>query len=204
MKKLITEIHHGKNWQEQSKAAENEMPGTAFDRIFELIKTTNLLEGFSQTKGLRNLRIVTKNVDRFDACLGRLVREAVNQNQVQTLHEFASAVGLLIKHQPEPDHVLRAVTVLGGISPTEIALSYALGPVPVRNNEILWMPVPYLRKPKMADIKKIVEHSLGRKLTAGEWEKDSKKAERHMKALGYWEKFDHRGGRPKKTGTTKR
>jgi hypothetical protein len=198
MKKLIAQIRSAKNWQEQSRIAENRMPGTPFDTIFKLIQSTNDLEKvLEDVEGFRE--IVAKN----DAHLGRLVRQAVNEHSVHCLHDFATAVGQLRDHKSKPDYVLSAVTILGGVSAFECALDNQLRSIPIRDCEILWAPIPVSRKPKMDDIKKFIERSLGRKLTAEEWEKDSKKAERHMKALGYWEKFDHRGGRPKKTGTTK-
>jgi hypothetical protein len=170
------------------------MPSSDFDQIFEFIETTNRLEEFLHTKGSGTIQL-KKAVAKFDARLGCIFREAINRRQVHRLQEFATAVGLLKKHRPKPDYVLQAATILGGIAPSEIALSYAKGPVPLRDGEILWTPIPSSRKPCMDDIKKFIEHRIGRELTADEWKRDSKKAERHMKELDYWGKFDHRRGR---------
>jgi len=178
------------------------MPGTAFDEIFELIESTNQLEALLQTKGIRKSQL-KKAVTNRDAKVGHLVRQAINKRQVDWLKQFATAVRTLKNHRPKPNHVLQAVTILGGISVREIALYHGkgLGPglvsVPVRNGEILWTPIPASRKPCMNDVKKFIERQIGRELTPEEWARDSKKAERYIKDCNYDEEFDHRPGRKK-------
>lgn len=168
------------------------MLGTPFDSIFEFIESTNCHE-----EGSKKIKALRKAVAQSDAQLGRLIRQAVNEHRVQYLHDFATAVGQLRVHKPKPDYVRQAVAILGGISASEIALDKQLRPVPLRNSEILWVPIPSSRNPQMDDIKKFIEHQMKKELTPDEWERHKKKAERCMKELGYWEKFDHRPGRKK-------
>lgn len=107
MKKL-TALKQARTWQERLAIAEDKLPGTKYDRIFELVEVARFYATKAELAGERRGLLEG---------LGSWLAEVIERRDWHVLHEFADALLDLKKHRPRKDEVRETLIALFGMFP---------------------------------------------------------------------------------------
>jgi hypothetical protein len=102
MKKLIEKIRVAKTWQARVKIAQDKLPGTFFDPVFEEAQ----LAADMETK----YRPITRQCHEL---MGKWLAARILKGETQVLHALADALAKLKRHKPKRNYELEVLSRLG-------------------------------------------------------------------------------------------
>jgi|SRR5208282_746736 len=106
MKKIIQKIRAAKTWQERARIAQDKLPGTSFDQVFEHAQLAKDMA----TK----YRPITRQCHER---LGEGLASIILNGKTQVLHDMAAALGVWKRHRPKPNFELIALFSMSGMFP---------------------------------------------------------------------------------------
>jgi hypothetical protein len=104
MKKIIQKIRAAKTWQERVKIAQDKLPGTFFDPVFEETQ----LAGDMETK----YRPITRQCHEL---IGGWLAARILKGETQVLHALADALAKLKHHKPKRNYELEVLFSRNGM-----------------------------------------------------------------------------------------
>lgn len=106
MKKMIDKIRAAKTWQERTKNAKDELPGTSFDSVFEEAQLAEAME--------TTYRPLTRQCHER---LGKWLAWIIKNRKTQVLHDMAAALVLLKRHKSKRNYDLEVLFSMSGMFP---------------------------------------------------------------------------------------
>ena len=184
MKKLMDKIRKARTWQERAKIAQDKLPGTSFDPVFEEAQTADEMENKYQP--------ITRQCHER---LGKWLAEIILNRKTQVLYEMADALASLKRHKPKRNYDLEVLFSMSGLFPPGWTKRWITGFDPKSKLPIRGLPAGTRDAIAVRDIKQNLAR-LDPNFDEDKWETRRRKIQRYAKEFEI--PLDDTPGRPAK------